>query len=302
MTTIVTNLPPVPDKFPMYRKGTDVMSTEWVRWFQALRDRVGGASGSIIYDNANSSQITSSLEPQLFAIKADIENQLTGILLTIIEQIQEQTFDPSALLTENIAGFIQQSIEQSPVQSVFGRTGAVTSQEGDYNLNLLGDVTLTSPTTNQVLQYNGTDWVNATVSGSSISGTVAVTNGGTGLSSLTANNVILGNGTSSPTFVAPGTTGNVLTSNGTTWVSSSPSVTASAPYYEEFVATAGQTVFNTTINTTAKSGGRSYIQVFRNGIFQQEGATKQYTVTGANQITLNSGAVLNDDIVIYSWS
>lgn len=43
--------------------------------------------------------------------------------------------------------------------------------------------------------------------------------GGTGLSTLTANNVILGNGTSAVQFVAPGTTGNVLTSNGTTWAS-----------------------------------------------------------------------------------
>jgi hypothetical protein len=43
--------------------------------------------------------------------------------------------------------------------------------------------------------------------------------GGTGQSSLTANNVILGNGTSAVQFVAPGTNGNVLTSNGTTWTS-----------------------------------------------------------------------------------
>ena len=48
-----------------------------------------------------------------------------------------------------------------------------------------------------------------------------VGSGGTGASSLTANNVILGNGTSAVQFVAPGTTGNVLTSNGTTWVSTS---------------------------------------------------------------------------------
>lgn len=48
---------------------------------------------------------------------------------------------------------------------------------------------------------------------------VPVADGGTGLSTLTANNVILGNGASSPTFVAPGTSGNVLTSNGTTWTS-----------------------------------------------------------------------------------
>ena len=46
-----------------------------------------------------------------------------------------------------------------------------------------------------------------------------VAGGGTGLATLTANNVILGAGTSSPTFVAPSTNGNILTSNGTTWVS-----------------------------------------------------------------------------------
>lgn len=43
--------------------------------------------------------------------------------------------------------------------------------------------------------------------------------GGTSLTTLTANNVILGNGASAPTFVAPSTSGNVLTSNGTTWTS-----------------------------------------------------------------------------------
>lgn len=53
---------------------------------------------------------------------------------------------------------------------------------------------------------------------------VTVTQGGTGLSTLTANNVILGNGANSPNFVAPSTSGNVLTSDGTTWNSSAPSV------------------------------------------------------------------------------
>lgn len=43
--------------------------------------------------------------------------------------------------------------------------------------------------------------------------------GGTGRNTLTANNVILGNGTSAVQFVAPGTALNVLTSNGTTWTS-----------------------------------------------------------------------------------
>ena len=51
---------------------------------------------------------------------------------------------------------------------------------------------------------------------------IGVASGGTGLGTLTANNVILGNGASSPTFVAPGSNGNVLSSNGTTWVSTAP--------------------------------------------------------------------------------
>jgi hypothetical protein len=52
-----------------------------------------------------------------------------------------------------------------------------------------------------------------------VTGTLPVANGGTGATSLTANNVLLGNGTSALQVVAPGTTGNVLTSDGTTWTS-----------------------------------------------------------------------------------
>jgi hypothetical protein len=51
-----------------------------------------------------------------------------------------------------------------------------------------------------------------------------VANGGTGLATLTANNVILGNGTSAVQFVAPGASGNLLTSNGTTWQSTAVSI------------------------------------------------------------------------------
>ena len=55
-----------------------------------------------------------------------------------------------------------------------------------------------------------------------VSGTLPVGNGGTGQTSLTSNNVILGNGGSAVQFVAPGSSGNILTSNGTTWTSAAP--------------------------------------------------------------------------------
>lgn len=63
---------------------------------------------------------------------------------------------------------------------------------------------------------------NVSITGGSITGItdLAVADGGTGRSTLTANNVILGNGTSAVNFVAPGTAGNILVSNGTTWSSS----------------------------------------------------------------------------------
>jgi hypothetical protein len=46
--------------------------------------------------------------------------------------------------------------------------------------------------------------------------------------SLTANNVLLGNGTGAPLVVAPGTSGNVLTSNGTTWTSATPAASGAS--------------------------------------------------------------------------
>lgn len=72
---------------------------------------------------------------------------------------------------------------------------------------------------NKVLTTNGTssswtaDWPG---------NTLTVAKGGTGLTTLTANNLIVGAGTSNVTFIAPSTSGNVLTSNGSTWASTAP--------------------------------------------------------------------------------
>lgn len=72
------------------------------------------------------------------------------------------------------------------------------------------------------------------------SGTLAVSNGGTGASTLILNNVILGNGTSAVQFVAPSTSGNVLTSNGTTWQSTAPAAsTPKAPTVQSFLTGSG---------------------------------------------------------------
>jgi hypothetical protein len=96
--------------------------------------------------------------------------------------------------------------------------GTVTSVGGTGTVN---GITLTgSVTTSGSLTLGGTlSGVDLT---SQVTGTLPVANGGTGASTLAANRVLLGNGTSALQTVAPGTTGNVLVSNGTTWVSQAP--------------------------------------------------------------------------------
>jgi hypothetical protein len=104
----------------------------------------------------------------------------------------------------------------------------------------------------------------------SLSGTVAVNRGGTGAATLALNNVILGNGTSAVQTVAPGTSGNLLTSNGTTWGSSAPawtvsfktsnqSVTSSTAFVDvtqlSFAVTSGTYTFDFIIPVTAGAGG-----------------------------------------------
>jgi hypothetical protein len=86
-------------------------------------------------------------------------------------------------------------------------------------VNLASEVTGTLPIANGGTGTTSTTFTNLTTN---VTGTLPVANGGTSLATLTANNVILGNGTSAPLFVAPSTSGNVLTSNGTTWQSTTP--------------------------------------------------------------------------------
>jgi len=78
--------------------------------------------------------------------------------------------------------------------------------------------------------------------------------------------------------------------------------TSSIPTYEGIVATSGQTVFNTTVNTIPITNNTSYLIVFVNGVMQMEGALLNYTVTGANQITFTYPLTLGMNVAIYSYA
>jgi hypothetical protein len=91
------------------------------------------------------------------------------------------------------------------------------------------------------------------ITGGTITGItdLAVADGGTGASTLSANAVLLGNGTSALQTVAPSTSGNVLTSNGTTWTSAAAPVSLGIGQTWQDV-TGSRAVGTTYTNSTGK--------------------------------------------------
>ena len=80
-----------------------------------------------------------------------------------------------------------------------------------------------NPTTLGTMAFENSN--NVSITGGAISGlspALSVASGGTGLGTITANNVILGNGVSAVQVIPPSNSGNLLTSNGLTWASAAP--------------------------------------------------------------------------------
>lgn len=106
--------------------------------------------------------------------------------------------------------------------------------------------------------YTGITGVGTLTAGTWNATAIGAQYGGTGSANLTANNVILGNGASSVQFVAPGTNGNVLTSNGTTWVSTaagggvtlSDDTSTNATYYPTFATATSGTATTLRLSST----------------------------------------------------
>ena len=82
---------------------------------------------------------------------------------------------------------------------------------------------------NNALREIMTDTANFDQGNVTLTSALAVASGGTGAATHTANNVLVGAGTGAVTSVAPSTSGNVLTSNGTVWQSTTPAGGGSKP-------------------------------------------------------------------------
>jgi hypothetical protein len=103
-------------------------------------------------------------------------------------------------------------------------TGALLVGDGSSisNINATSISSGTVATARISGTYAGITGVGNVTTGTWSANAVGAAYGGTGRTSLTAGNVILGNGTSGVNFVAPGTSGNYLRSNGSTWESAAP--------------------------------------------------------------------------------
>ena len=115
------------------------------------------------------------------------------------------------------------------VGSAGGVASAVT-MSGDATLSNLGVITFANVVTAGQYARVTVDAKGRVIAGvasldlsTATSGTLPIARGGTGAASFTANYVLLGNSTNAFQEVAPGNAGNLLTSDGTTWVSQAPS-------------------------------------------------------------------------------
>jgi len=132
------------------------------------------------------------------------------------------------------------------------------------NMALLGNNVNTS---GQVSLTAGVSGVLPTANGGT-GGTLPVANGGTGRSTLTANAVLLGNTTTAVQMIAPGTSGNVLRSTGTTWASSAIGEYDGANFQlftasGTFTVPVGITTIKVTVRAGGGGGGAKYPQCGR---------------------------------------
>jgi len=195
----------------------------------------------------NATSLGSFTSLQLLTALTDETGTGANVFATSPTLVTPALGTPTALVGTNITGTAA-GLTAGNVTTNANLTGAVTSSGNATSLGsftsaqLLGALTdetgtgvavfATSPALVTPALGTPASGVMTNVTGlpltTGVTGTLPVANGGTGATTLTLNNVVLGNGASAPLFVAPGTSGNVLTSDGTTWASTTPAASGAS--------------------------------------------------------------------------
>jgi hypothetical protein len=220
---------------------------------------------------ANTGAFTSLSAANTLTASANVViSQLTGFLYgNNTSPVTASTTIPSSAVT----GFGTMAEQNANNVSITG---------GAINGTLIGNSTaaaITGTTITASTVFAGSGASLSALNGSNISsGTIAVGVGGTGIGTLTNNNVILGNGSNAVKFVAPGTAGNVLVSDGTTWTSNTaPSSGALAAGNNSIIINN----VNITANATIAAGQNGFSVgpiTTANGVFVTVSAGQKWTV------------------------
>ena len=153
---------------------------------------------------------------------ANVNNAIRSLMSVLKNQQDGSSGDPFTVAGTLVASGQVVSSGTLNVTGAF-QLDATAGASGQALVSAGGANTPTWSTLGTMAAQNSTT---VAITGGTITGItdLTVADGGTGASTITANSVILGNGASalSGNLVAPSTSGNILTSNGTTWTSAAP--------------------------------------------------------------------------------
>ena len=148
-------------------------------------------------------------------------SKLTGAVAVVNGGTGQTSYTDGQLLIGNSTG---NTLAKTTLTAGSGIT--VTNGAGSITIAATAGGGGTVTSVNASTAISGLSFTGGPITGSgtlTLSGTLGVQGGGTGTTSLTSGAVLIGAGTSAVTSVSPSTAGNVLTSNGSAWVSQAPS-------------------------------------------------------------------------------
>jgi len=247
-------------------------------------NRKVGSRGEVFYDRETNTLrlYDGTVEGGIALLRADLEN-LDGVIGAALGDTPPAGVDPGTIWfnTSNGRLFILYNDGDSlqwiqPTTPSYGSGGSAAS-----SLNGLSDVTVTSPSSGQVLKYNGTNWVNGTDEGGSGGNIEDLDN--VSISSLTSGQVLKYNGTN-------WVNDTDATSSGSVSLDALSDVTISTPTENQFLRYDGSGWINQTVNT----GVTAFTEL-------SEGSTSGLTIDKFYLPAITMLSVTNNSAIAYRF-